>query len=549
MQPGDNATAAFSVPYTRGALPAIESPSIDPSTLSETRIAFVLYNHNSNGQYQIFRYAVDSQTLTQLTSDPSRKLRSKYSPDGTKILFIKEVADGTGTLWTMNADGSGEQQIGADTNVDFATWSPAGTKIAFTTPTETVMIDSSGTNRQSLGERIGRFSWGRSPNFDTPVGTNVQDGFCDFQITFANVSLEGTTSVNPVASSSIPPSGGFRIGNVAFEVTTTAVVAPPINVCFQTNPNISLATFNRLSMLHGENGVMVDRTTSRDFANKLICGTVTSLSPFALGEVIDAGLPSITGVVLDDQNAPLAGVSVDLTGSGSDSILTDSEGRFSFVNLQPAGNYNVSPKLAGYIFDEYNTDFVAVSGENTVAFSGTPQTFTISGTVGTENSLLIAGATVLLTGDVNRTTTTDANGAYSFTNLPADGNYQVTPFAAGVALSPATQIIAPLSADASGINFGAFAPTAADGFVSGRVMTANGSGIRNATVSITDTTTGTTHRVRTGTFGYYRFDALETGRTYVVTVGAKRYRFTNDSRVISLTDSVADADFIANPSE
>lgn len=442
MQSNDNAIAAFTVPYTRGALPAIESPSIDPANPSETRIAFVLYNHNSNGQYQIFRYDVDTQTLIQLTSDPTRKLRSKYSPNGTKILFIKEVANGAGTLWTMNADGTGEQQIGTDSNVDFATWSPAGTKIAFTTPTETVMIDPTGANRQSLGERIGRFSWGRSPNFDTPAGTNVQHGFCDFQITFANVALEGTTSINTVLSSSLPTSSSFRIGNVAFEVTTTAVVSPPINVCFRTSPNISLAAFNRLSMLHGENGVMVDRTTSRDFANKLICGTVTSLSPFALGEVIDAGLPSITG-------------------------------------------------------------------------------------------------------DANLTTTTDANGNYSFPNLPADGLYQVTPFVQATVLSPATQIVAPLTANAAGVDFAAFVPTAADGFVAGRVLTANGAGIRNAAVTITDASTGESRTARTGTFGLYRFDALETGRTYVVTVSAKRYRFSADSRVISLSDSVGDADFVA----
>lgn len=93
---------------------------------------------------------------------------------------------------------------------------------------------------------------------------------------------------------------------------------------------------------------------------------------------------------------------------------------------------------------------------------------------------------------------------------------------------------------------GNFVPTAANGFVAGRVMTSDGAGIRNANVTITDTTNGETRSVRTGTFGLFRFDALETGRTYIVTVSANRYGFTNNSRVISLSDSVGDADFVAN---
>jgi hypothetical protein len=53
----------------------------------------------------------------------------------------------------------------------------------------------------------------------------------------------------------------------------------------------------------------------------------------------------------------------------------------------------------------------------------------------------------------------------------------------------------------------------------------------------------------TGSFGYYSFDGLQTGETYVVTVASKRFTFQVPSRVISLIDNVADADFIADPQE
>lgn len=98
-----------------------------------------------------------------------------------------------------------------------------------------------------------------------------------------------------------------------------------------------------------------------------------------------------------------------------------------------------------------------------------------------------------------------------------------------------------------GIEF--LAPTAASATISGRVLTANGQPIRNAKVTITGNTLIEPLRATTGSFGYYSFDGLQVGETYVVTVASKRFTFAVPSRVISLIDNVADADFIAEPQE
>jgi len=50
-----------------------------------------------------------------------------------------------------------------------------------------------------------------------------------------------------------------------------------------------------------------------------------------------------------------------------------------------------------------------------------------------------------------------------------------------------------------------------------------------------------------GSFGYYRFDDLPAGLTYVVTVGTKRYTFANPSRLVNLDAAVSDVDFVAEP--
>jgi hypothetical protein len=91
--------------------------------------------------------------------------------------------------------------------------------------------------------------------------------------------------------------------------------------------------------------------------------------------------------------------------------------------------------------------------------------------------------------------------------------------------------------------------TAANASISGRVATADGRGIRNANVVITGNSLAQPIVVTTGSFGYFTFDGLSTGETYVVTVNSQRYTFSTPSRVISLIDNVVDADFIANPQE
>ncbi|MBC7901169.1 MAG: carboxypeptidase regulatory-like domain-containing protein [Saprospiraceae bacterium] len=90
-------------------------------------------------------------------------------------------------------------------------------------------------------------------------------------------------------------------------------------------------------------------------------------------------------------------------------------------------------------------------------------------------------------------------------------------------------------------------PTAADTSLGGRVVTADGRGIRNAAVIISGGNLPESRRVLTGSFGYYRFDALEAGETYVLSVGSKRYTFSVPARTVTLNDELSNVDFTALP--
>ncbi|MGH9947020.1 MAG: beta strand repeat-containing protein [Pyrinomonadaceae bacterium] len=84
--------------------------------------------------------------------------------------------------------------------------------------------------------------------------------------------------------------------------------------------------------------------------------------------------------------------------------------------------------------------------------------------------------------------------------------------------------------------------TAAGVSVSGRVLSADGRGVRNAAVILSDAQGGI-RRSLTSTFGYYRFDDVLVGQTYILSVSSKRYTFT--PRVLSVVDELADVDFVA----
>ena len=116
----------------------------------------------------------------------------------------------------------------------------------------------------------------------TVVGTNVTVQSGGVTITFSNVAAPGITTITPISPASagqLP--GGYQLGTtgLAFDITTTAKFSGPIKISFTVPSSTTQAAFNKLRILHYENGILVDRTTSRDFVTKKVWATVTSLSP------------------------------------------------------------------------------------------------------------------------------------------------------------------------------------------------------------------------------------------------------------------------------
>lgn len=91
-----------------------------------------------------------------------------------------------------------------------------------------------------------------------------------------------------------------------------------------------------------------------------------------------------------------------------------------------------------------------------------------------------------------------------------------------------------------------FAPTAAGVSVSGRVTSADGRGLRNVKISVTDQV-GNVRTALTSSLGYYQFEDIEAGQTVVIAIVAKGYLFANPTRIVTVQEELGDIDFTAEP--
>lgn len=156
---------------------------------------------------------------------------------------------------------------------------------------------------------------------NTPTGSMVTVELSPVMLTFANVTQAGVTSLTTSSTGPQPPTG-FTLGNppTYYELATTASFNGSVTVCI----NYAAITFNNeglTRLFHLEDPNWVDTTVSLDTTNKIICGRVTSLSPFAILEPTPQ--PTTLEANAGADQVVDEGVIVILDGSGSH----DSSGR------------------------------------------------------------------------------------------------------------------------------------------------------------------------------------------------------------------------------
>ncbi len=112
----------------------------------------------------------------------------------------------------------------------------------------------------------------------TGIGSSVVAQLADVSMTFAAITAAGTTASAPIEPSTAgtAPANNTLVGP-AFNFSTTASFSQPVDACVSVPYITDAAAFSRLNVLHLEGSILVDRTTSRDTVNKIVCGSLPSL--------------------------------------------------------------------------------------------------------------------------------------------------------------------------------------------------------------------------------------------------------------------------------
>ena len=424
---------------------------------------------------EIFRLQLinsDGTGQTILTSGQTiRDGRPAFSPDGSKIAFDRGISGKT-NIFVMNADGTNPVAITTNSPLPDAmfnispTWSPDGTKVAF-------ISDRGGFGRSEI--------W--VINVD---GTGLVKLTTNIQHTIG----AGVTVLSSDRSPSWSPDGS----RIAF------------------SSNRDSASQHELYVMNadGSNQIRLTIDSSDDDS--------PSWSPDSQKIVFtkNGGI----GKGINIMNADGTNV-VHITNDGVMPAWSPDGLRIAFLRFD--SNHFLS-KLAIFIMNVDGTNQTKITNNSfdcwdpawAPSSSGPVPTSTISGLVRDGNGTPVDGATLTLSNSTqlfNRTTQSDATGAYSFSGLPA-GNYKVSVAKSGFGFDPPSVDITNLTSNVTA-NFTAWVAFSISGQVSGL------SG--NLFIALTGSTIRT---VLTDNNGNYSFDLLRAGGDYTITFHTPFWNFS-----------------------
>lgn len=113
-------------------------------------------------------------------------------------------------------------------------------------------------------------------------------------------------------------------------------------------------------------------TTFDSAANWVQKTGVTGFSPWTIASVSPtAANGNVSGHIVDNNGNPVEGAVVRLDGTQNRKFITDSNGYYSFDNVETNGFYTVTPSRANYLFNPAQRSFSQLGNNTDAAFSAT----------------------------------------------------------------------------------------------------------------------------------------------------------------------------------
>jgi Bacterial Ig-like domain (group 2)/Kelch motif/WD40-like Beta Propeller Repeat/Galactose oxidase, central domain len=269
---------------------------------------------------------------------------------------------------------------------------------------------------------------------NTAVGSNIAATVVDYSVgtalltaTFANVSQAGFTTVVSSATGPAPPSGYKPVTpQTYYDITTTALFTGAVQACLNYT-GITYGIQANLALFHYVNNAWANVTSSSNPASNTICGSVTSLSPFAIFEQGSLTTPvvNVTGGTFTFDGAA-HGASATATGTTGQAV----SGTFAFTYTPGGSAAPVNPGTysvtAQFTSSDPNYANASASGTITITSASTTSTPVPTGSMQfarvSHQATLLADGLVLVSGGQSGGTPVAPAELYN----PATGTWSMT---------------------------------------------------------------------------------------------------------------------------
>jgi Tol biopolymer transport system component len=474
----------------------------------------IAFSSTRTGNFEIFVMNPDGSNQTNLTNNSAANdADSAFSPDGSKIAFTS--LRNRNNIYVMNADGSNQIRLTTDDTDDYMpSWSPDGTKIVYSSQRtgygDIYVMNSDGTNQIRLTTHIAAdYSPKFSPDGSRIVFYSNRDGNYEIYVMNADGSNQTRLTNNSVVD-------GFP----AFSPDGS-------KIAFVTDRDGNFEIF--VMNADGSNPVNLTNNSAGDYypawssdGSKIAFET----NRHGYSDIYVMNADGINPTRLTNNTAIDSRPTRQTVGNGV-MIAPASSFNITFNNITQAGYTAAAPLSAPQLPAlparySLTSPVAAHDVRTSAAYSGNiTVTFQVP--------------------NIPHSQICNRLRSLHFENNWTDDNNAAPIYNAATKICTVSQTVSSLSPF---VVAQMTAPTAASVSVGGRVLTAEGRGIRNARVTLTNSA-GETRTVLTGAFGNYRFTDVPVGGSYVISAAAKRFTFALPVQTLTLQEEQNDVNFTA----